>query len=209
MANPREGWYIRHFSEAEIKGYSERRASKDSHGWGNKFEGEQRWTGYPGEISFRDFLIENGIEHEHHNTVDEKDKKDFTVGGCNIDVKTVATTVEPQGYYGCEVEKSQVGNRHVDTYVFVRFNTKSNTAFVLGWIPKDEFIRKSVLRKPGEKVTDSFTVNAAMREIKINDLNPLSTLHEPVPYGCMTDDDGHTICNRKNTREMKTFADWV
>lgn len=209
MANPREGWYIRQFSEEEIRKYKNRRDFKDSHRWGNIFEGKDRWTGYPGEVSFRDFLNDNAIDHAHHNTVDEKDVKDFTVGNCNIDVKTVATTVDPKEYYGCEVEQSQTGNKSVDTYVFVRFNTKTNTAFVLGWLPKHEFLGKAISRLPGERVTGSFTVNTAMFEVKIDDLRPLSMLHEPLPYGCMVDRKGNIRCNKKESKPMDSLADWM
>lgn len=169
-------WFDVEFSDEEVREAKKRREYKDSNKWGDHFDSETRWVGYLGEIAFRAWLNQYGFAYKHWNQRDAKDTRDFTFGKLEIDVKTTSTKYPPKMFYGVEVLVSQLGNENVNAYVFCRYNLENNVATVLGWLPKDEFIEKSIERKAGDKVTESFTVRADMLEVKIQQLMRLIDL---------------------------------
>lgn len=169
-------WFDVPFSEEEVAEAKKIRQYKDSNRWGDHFDSDTRWVGHLGEIAFRVWLNQYGFPYKHWDLRDEKDTRDFTFGRLEIDVKTTSTKFPPKMHYGVEVLCSQLDNDVVNSFVFCRYNLETNVASMLGWLPKDEFIDKSIERKAGDKVTESFTVRADMLEVKLRQLKPLIDL---------------------------------
>ena len=166
-------WYIVEFTEEEVAEAKRIRTEKDKNNWGDHFSSDTRWIGYLGEIAFKCWLEEMGMTFHHWDYIDRKDIRDFTVSSLEIDVKTVGTNYFPRESYGCTVAVAQLDNEVVNAYVFCRFILEERRAIVMGWIPKDEFIKLSKGHKKGERVNEHFVSPADMRQVCVRQLKPL------------------------------------
>lgn len=90
-----------------------------------------------------------------------------------IDIKTKKCNSEPKENYYCTVAAYQIDKDECQFYVFYRVESNINYAWFLGIISKDEFKKKAVFLKKGDK-DGNFTVKADCYNIKISDLKQIS-----------------------------------
>lgn len=167
-----DDWYIVQFDASEVVEAKKIRELKDSNKWGNRFDSSTRWTGYLGEMAFKFWLDQLGLQYTHWNFIEVKDKRDFTVGRLEIDVKTIATNFFPRKSYSCLVACSQLDNENVNAFVFCRYLLKEDKVVIMGWLPKEEFLDKSIFREKGYQ-EDNFVVPTDMRKVFMYQLKPL------------------------------------
>lgn len=90
------------------------------------------------------------------------------------DVKTKRCTSPPRNYYDCSVAGFNTKQK-CDNYIFVRIehnNGVFKNAWVLGWMEKNEYFKKSKLLKKGEiDKSNNFTVKADCYNLQIKYLN--------------------------------------
>lgn len=100
----------------------------------------------------------------------------------SVDVKTKERTVNPKDFYTCHVADSSL-HQECDMYIFCQVNLRPKMrAWVLGWITKDEFLKKSVSLKKGQSLKDvghsddDFKQRANGNVILIGDLEDIKKL---------------------------------
>lgn len=69
--------------------------------------------------------------------------------GTRVEVKTKRTTVTPKPFYEGSVTKVNDSQR-CDIYVFCRVDEKNKIGWYMGYIERDEFLKKSRYMKKGE-----------------------------------------------------------
>ena len=93
------------------------------------------------------------------------------------DVKTKRCTTRPRPNYECSVAAFNT-RQHCTKYAFVRLLHEGSTyikAYILGWLPKDEYFGKAKFLKKGDLDLDNnFIVRADCYNVKISDLNEFS-----------------------------------
>lgn len=89
------------------------------------------------------------------------------------DVKTKRCKSPPRDYYECSV--ADIQNQKCDRYVFVRVQTPivdQGKAWVLGWLPREEYFKKARKMTKGETdPSNGFVVKADCHNVAIKDLN--------------------------------------
>lgn len=139
------------------------RATKKAHQMGklnNSIRnGDGNLVGFIGEYVVSDYLncaIENTYDY------------DLVHLGVRIDVKTKQCTSPPRPFYECSVAAFNTQQK-CKAYIFVR--VKNQTAWILGWLPKDRYFKTARFLKKGE-IDDSngFTVKADCYNVRIDQL---------------------------------------
>ena len=88
--------------------------------------------------------------------------------GLRIAVKTKRTGVKPKTEYDCSVTDFQI-DYDCDGYIFVRVLRNYEKGWVLGYISKDDFKKKSTFHKKGER-DGGFIFRHSCYNVKISDL---------------------------------------
>jgi hypothetical protein len=132
--------------------------------------GAGNWAGFVGEIVVADYL---GIKKANTYEYDLVTKKEKT-----YDVKTKRCKSKPLPTYTvsvCALNTSQ----KCDAYVFVRVDNEITTAWILGYMPKEQFYKKAMFCKKGDLDPDS-NCNWRFKEdcynMYIKDLKPITDL---------------------------------
>lgn len=117
------------------------------------------------------------------------DCKDYDIKHKNIgkiDVKVKRCNGPPLDHYQCNVAAYQVDKNDCEFYAFYRVHNNLDTAWFLGIISKEEFVKKSIFLKKGTKTDDGFSVKADCYNIKISDLKTISEVqnNEVKPVKC-------------------------
>lgn len=117
-----------------------------------------------------EYVANTIIQGEIVNTVNYDIVKD----GLKYDVKTKQCTSEPKTSYACTVSAYNT-RQECDNYVFVRIekiNRIWGRAWVLGWISKEDFLKKAHFLKKGERDGNtSFYARSDCYNLLISDLN--------------------------------------
>mgnify|MGYP003673265231 CR=1 FL=1 len=122
--------------------------------------GEGNVAGFIGEA-----LAKNVYGGEMVNTF----KYDLVLpDGKRIDVKTKRTGFEPKPDYDCSVSQFQI-DYDCDGYIFVRVLRSYEKGWVLGYITKDDFKKKSTYHNKGER-DGGFIFRQSCFNIKISEL---------------------------------------
>ena len=99
---------------------------------------------------------------------------DIVTDDITWDVKTKRCTSPPKPYYDCSVANYNTKQK-CDNYVFVRIENKNGRwgrAWVLGWLPHDEYYKKARKLTKGEiDPSNGFVVRADCHNVAIKDLN--------------------------------------
>ena len=98
---------------------------------------------------------------------------DMVLGdGTKVQVKTKKTSVQPLTSYECSVTADNL--QECDWYVFVRVKNDLSKAWILGYLPKDEFLKIAMFMHKGEKHGDNgWIVSADCYNVLISALKPL------------------------------------
>ena len=115
-----------------------------------------QWGGDLGEIVFNKWLIRESIEFDWI-VEDTGGQPDFIVPGMRLDIKTrkIDRPIK-QWYAGTATE-----NKNTDFYdhlFFCAYNWKTQVMWLMGYIPKEEFIKKSKFYTSGQKADGIFEV---------------------------------------------------
>ena len=132
--------------------------------------GAGNWAGFVGERIVAEYL---GVKKANTYEYDLVTKKEKT-----YDVKTKRCKFKPLDTYTVSVCALNTKQK-CDDYIFVRVDNELTTAWILGYMPKDEFYEKAKLCKKGELDPDS-NCNWRFKEdcynMYIKDLKPIKDL---------------------------------
>jgi len=105
-------------------------------------EGKSNIYGAIGEIIVMDY---------YDGTYMGKYDYDLLIASQKVDVKTKRTTVEPKPSYYATISKNGIGvNQKCDYYCFVRVLENKKSAYILGFIKKEDFFKQAFEHKIGE-----------------------------------------------------------
>ena len=142
---------------------------------GSIMSGESNIYGALGEI-----LVHDYFESFHPKFISNFDY-DLIIKDFKIDVKTKRTTVKPKDHYLCSICLFNV-RQNCDYYFFCRVRENLKTGYLLGYIEKCDFFKKSTFYKKGEKDCNGFTFKADGFHIKINELNNFTEILNSINY---------------------------
>lgn len=95
--------------------------------------------------------------------------------GTTVDVKTKRRWSKPEPYYDCSVADYNT-EQDCDIYYFVSINKDFNDAYMLGYLPHDEYYDTATFREEGEVDPDNnFTFKADCWNVKISELDRFDT----------------------------------
>lgn len=121
-------------------------------------------AGALGEIIVRDLLGYRQINTAHYDL--------YTDQGTRIDVKTKRCTSAPKQYYECSIAAHGT-KQDCDEYIFVRVLNNLQRAWILGRISKDEYFKKAVRHKKGDRdESNNFTFKSDCYNLEISELWP-------------------------------------
>jgi hypothetical protein len=134
-------------------------------------DGDGNVAGFIGEI-----VVADHIRCDVCNTFEY----DIVCGDKTIDVKTKRTTAVPLQHYNCSVAAYNT-HQKCDYYVFARVLNDYSKAWILGWMPHDEFYKNAVFLKRGQldPVDPRFIVKADCYNMQVRHLMPIGTLKGP------------------------------
>jgi hypothetical protein len=96
---------------------------------------------------------------------------DFLREGKRIDVKCKERSVFCQDHYEVSVEARQI-EYDADEYYFYSYNYKKNVMEYLGYISKEEYIKKSIFYQKGDiDPSNGWRVSVDCYNLKISELN--------------------------------------
>lgn len=154
-------WYRRVFTPSEVHIIKDRVEEKNRlHSFNNLgSDYGTRWIGLCGELAFADYLDRIGQGYLHYYDDSKIDVQDFTVGGLEIDVKTVGRRYDPRMDWHCDVAKQQldktVRSGVITHFVFASYNTTTNVCHVLGTISVKKFCDIATFLAKGEMLPNN------------------------------------------------------
>ena len=100
---------------------------------------------------------------------------DFMWKGMKTDVKSTAYKGKPKTNHRYRVIEDQM-RYDAECFIFAYFNELERIVSITGWITKDDFLKKSVYNKKGDKMMARFDryfySDSNSYQLKILDLNP-------------------------------------
>ena len=119
-------------------------------------------AGALGEILVRDYLNCIQANTAHYDLCTDQ--------GTRIDVKTKRCTSAPKPFYECSIAAHGT-KQDCDEYIFVRVLNNLQRAWILGRISKDEYFKKAVRHKKGDRDdSNNFTFKSDCYNLEIKEL---------------------------------------
>jgi len=112
---------------------------------GSLLQGQGNTWGFLGEI-----IAAKALHAEHKNTYDYDL---VTPLGLKVDVKTQRVSSIPRSQFHCNVNEHSIKQK-CDYYAFVRVHSDLTTAWYLGKIGKQQFMKKATYREKGSATTN-------------------------------------------------------
>ena len=101
---------------------------------------------------------------------------DLIHNGIKLDVKTKKVSSEPKNYYECSVANLNT-KQDCDAYVFTRVMNDLSRGWILGFMPKKEYLSKAKFLKKGEvDPSNNWTVSTDCYNLSISSLKPIEEL---------------------------------
>lgn len=105
---------------------------------------------------------------------------DVAYNGKKWDVKVVIRNTNARAAYGCNVPESQTTNNYeADGYIFASYNKNTGLFEILGWITKEDFLKKAKHHPKGSRVPrsdgSSMIVKYSFYDVRIKDLHRIRT----------------------------------
>lgn len=136
-------------------------------------KGTGNLAGFTGEGLVHEYLQEQGLMCGWTNTFDY----DMVLeGDVTIDVKTKRTGFTPKLDYECSITAASK-KQACDVYVFTRVKNDMSKGWILGFLPKQEYMDKATFMEKGTiDSSNGWKVQADCYNVPINELRPISEL---------------------------------
>jgi len=126
--------------------------------------GKGNLVGCIGEIIVAKYL---GVPLQHSYDYD------LIWNGLKIDVKTKLTSVFPKPSYECSIASANP-NQKCDWYIFTRVHSDLDTAYILGYLPKEEYFKTAECLHQGQvSGSNGFTVKHNCYNVSISELKQI------------------------------------
>jgi len=112
---------------------------------GSLLQGQGNTWGFLGEL-----IAAKALHAEHKNTYDYDL---ITPLGLKVDVKTQRVSSIPRSQFHCNVNEHSIKQK-CDYYAFVRVHSDLTTAWYLGKIGKQQFLKQATYREKGSATTN-------------------------------------------------------
>lgn len=133
----------------------------------NDTTGDNVMSNFIGEIVVAQFLGAS-----INNTSDY----DLLLNNTKINVKAKRTSIPPRPHYECSMVAHDI-RKQCDWYVFVRVRNDNYKAWIVGYLPKEEYFKTATLLKKGETdPSGNFTVKADCYNVAISSLRSLGSI---------------------------------
>lgn len=126
--------------------------------------------GSVGEVVSFDFYKSKGVDVKFDSAKDH----DLIINGYSVEIKTKATNSVPKDNYLCGVPCIS-SHQQPDYYFFLRVNFSLKECYLLGWISKSDFVKKSFKKEKGEKDVNGWVFKTDCNNIMISQLNKFTT----------------------------------
>lgn len=93
-----------------------------------------------------------------------------------FDVKSRRIKVPPRLNFDCKIPMYQVNRQKTDAYIFTAPNEQMTGGWLLGWITKEEFLKKAQLFKKGYKHPSGIVLKEDHMFITVDKLRPMAML---------------------------------
>ncbi|OQC51693.1 MAG: hypothetical protein BWX56_00851 [Euryarchaeota archaeon ADurb.Bin023] len=101
---------------------------------------------------------------------------DITVHGKKVDVKTMRTCSPLSSDFNIDLSSAQV-SLESDIYAFVFYNEKKRKFTIAGALPREEYLKKAVLKREGENErSGKFTYSCDTFVVKVSELLPIEKI---------------------------------
>ena len=108
-------------------------------------DGKGTYLGSVGEVVLMDYYINKGVKVEDGQKYDY----DFILNDFKIDVKTQSMQYKPKPNFTCHIPNFNI-KQNCDFYAFMFINLKTNDAYCVGMIRKQDWKLVAKLIKQGE-----------------------------------------------------------
>jgi len=133
-----------------------------------------RVIGIKGEMAFMKHCKDKGLKARF--TRDRMQRWDITVQGKKVDVKTIRTSYSIKSDYNVDLSSAQA-SLESDIYAFVFYNEKKERFTIVGALPRDEYLKKAVLKREGENErSGKFAYSCDTFVVKVSELLPIEKI---------------------------------
>lgn len=133
-----------------------------------------RVIGIKGEMAFMKHCKDKGLKSRL--TRDRMQRWDVTVQGMKVDVKTIRTSYSIKSDYNVDLSSAQA-SLESDIYAFVFYNEKKERFTIVGALPRDEYLKKAVLKREGENErSGKFAYSCDTFVVKVSELLPIEKI---------------------------------
>jgi len=133
-----------------------------------------RVIGIHGYMAFMQHCKDKGLKTIF--TRNRMDRWDMTVQGKKVDVKTLRTCTPISREYNVDLSSAQA-SLDSDIYAFVFYNDEEKKYTIAGALPRDEYLKKAVLRREGEiERGGNFTYSCDTYVVKVSELKPIEKI---------------------------------
>ena len=135
---------------------------------------QARLIGMKGEMAFMKHCEEKGLKSRL--TRDRMQRWDITVQGKKVDVKTMRTCSPLSSDFNIDLSSAQV-SLESDIYAFVFYNEEKKKFTIVGALPRDEYLKKAVLKREGENErSGKFAYSCDTFVVKVSELLPIEKI---------------------------------
>lgn len=133
-----------------------------------------RVIGIKGEMAFMKHCKDKGLKARL--TRNRMQRWDVTVQGMKVDVKTVKTCYPLKGDFYVDLSSAQA-SLDSDIYAFVFYNEKKKKFTIAGALPRDDYLKKAVLKRQGEyERQGKFAYSCDTFVVKVSELLPIEKI---------------------------------
>lgn len=169
----------------EVRNIAKERGIENYKKTSNRFN--QTRVGYLGECCFEKFLGQLDKDFEWYIDFEPDRGIDFLLEDTFIDVKTTRRGVSPYWIVNsgenveCSVFSNQLKKakcKRIDLFAFVSLLESDDVGYLLGWLPVDEFVEKSVFLEKGSELGSGKKVIHDSYMVHWKDLNDVRELKD-------------------------------
>jgi hypothetical protein len=131
----------------------------------NSFTGGRgRMTGFLGEVAFENYYKKCEYVGDIFFT------HDYALDDWKIEIKSKTCSSKPKLEYTVSVNGADNKEWLNDIFFFTRVNSSYSRVWLLGWMKRENFLRRAEYKKAGESDSDGFTYRSAGYHLPIKQL---------------------------------------